>query len=57
MICKERTTIQSIIGTEVNMHQFKCLLNTVVDPGEGPKPKPSLFFNQNDGPRKKKLLL
>ena len=25
------------------MHQFKCLLNTVVDPGEGTKPSMNIF--------------
>ena len=35
------------------MHQFKCLLNTVVDPGEGPKPSLNIF-QPKWWPKKKK---
>ena len=43
----------ALIGTEVNMHQFKCLLNTVVDPGKGPKPSLNIF-RPKWWPKKKK---
>ena len=46
----------ALIGTEVNMHQFKCLLNTVVDPGKEPKPSLNIF-RPKWWPKKKNILL